>query len=76
MLKLNEHGAQGWLPGSGFLSLALPALAIAVVASTASYSRVEKPMLRFKDPRRRRPTPPARPADPAAEATPVAGPAG
>jgi peptidoglycan/LPS O-acetylase OafA/YrhL len=52
MLELNEHGAQGWLPGSGFLSLLIPTLAIAIPIAAASYYIVEKPALRFKDRRR------------------------
>jgi peptidoglycan/LPS O-acetylase OafA/YrhL len=52
MLELNEHGAQGWLPGSGFLSLLIPTLAIAIPIAAASYYVVEKPALRFKDRRR------------------------
>ncbi len=55
MLEINDHGAQGWLPGSGFLSLLIPVLAITIPIATASYYLVEKPALRFKDPRRGRP---------------------
>jgi peptidoglycan/LPS O-acetylase OafA/YrhL len=52
MLELNQHGAQGWLPGSGFLSLLLPTLAIVIPIATLSYYVVERPALRLKDPRR------------------------
>jgi peptidoglycan/LPS O-acetylase OafA/YrhL len=62
MLELNEHGAQGWLPGSGFLSLLVPTLAIVIPIAALSYYLVERPALRFKDPRRR-------PADPVAART-------
>ncbi|MGE3775404.1 MAG: acyltransferase family protein, partial [Gammaproteobacteria bacterium] len=54
MLELNEHGAQGWLPGSGFLSLLLVTLAIVIPISAASYYVVERPALKLKDPKRRR----------------------
>jgi peptidoglycan/LPS O-acetylase OafA/YrhL len=78
MLELDAHAAQGWLPGSGFLSLLLPTLAIAIPIAALSYYLVEKPALRLKDPRRRPPStpraqPPAGPADSAAP--PVAQPA-
>jgi peptidoglycan/LPS O-acetylase OafA/YrhL len=63
MLELNEHGAQGWLPGSGFLSLLIPTLAIVIPISALSYYLVERPALRFKDPKRRRRTPAADRAD-------------
>ena len=71
MLELNEHDAQGWLPGSGFLSLLIPTLAITIPIAAASYYLVERPALRFKDPRERRP-PMAPPADPAGSAPPRA----
>ncbi|HEU4656972.1 MAG TPA: acyltransferase [Capillimicrobium sp.] len=58
MLELNEHGAQGWLPGSGFLSLLLPTLAITIPIAALSYYVVERPALRFKDRRRPRAAPP------------------
>jgi len=54
MLEINDHGAQGWLPGSGFLSLLIPTLAITIPIAAISYYVVEKPALRFKDPRRGR----------------------
>ena len=54
MLEINEHGAQGWIPGSGFLSLLLPTLAITIPIAAISYYVVEKPALKFKDPRRGR----------------------
>lgn len=64
MLELNEHGAQGWLPGSSFLSLLLTTLAISIPIAALSYYLVERPALRFKDPRRpRRPAPAAGRAD-------------
>ena len=70
MLELNEHEAQGWLPGSGFLSLLLPTLAITIPIAALSYYLVEKPALRFKDPRLRTPAPAAPPEGPADSAPP------
>lgn len=52
MLDLNTHDAQNWLPGSGFLSLLIPTLAITIPIAAISYYVVEKPALRFKDRRR------------------------
>jgi peptidoglycan/LPS O-acetylase OafA/YrhL len=63
LLEINEHGAQGWLPGSGFLSLLLPTLAITIPIAAVSYYVLERPALRFKDPKRRPPPPAADPAD-------------
>ena len=54
MLEINDHGAQGWLPGSGFLSLLLSALAIVIPIAAVSYYVVERPALKLKDPKRRR----------------------
>jgi peptidoglycan/LPS O-acetylase OafA/YrhL len=71
MLELNEHDAQGWIPGSGFLSLLIPTLAITIPIAALSYYVVERPALRFKD-RRVRPAPAAPPADPAGSAPPAA----
>ena len=48
-----KHGAQDWLPGSGLVSLAVVAFALAVPVAAASYYLVERPALRFKDPRKR-----------------------
>jgi peptidoglycan/LPS O-acetylase OafA/YrhL len=62
MLDLNDHGAQTWLP-FGFPSLLLATLAITIPIATASYYLIEKPALRFKDPRNRRPAPRADRAD-------------
>ena len=73
MLELNEHEAQGWLPGSGFLSLLLSTLAITIPIAAISYYVVEKPALRFKD-RRRRVSPPAPAAGPADSAPAAVGP--
>lgn len=59
MLYLNDHGAQGWLP-FGFPALLVATLAITIPIAALSYYLVEKPVLRFKDPRsRRRASPPA-----------------
>jgi peptidoglycan/LPS O-acetylase OafA/YrhL len=70
MLELNEHEAQLWIPFSGFLSLLLPTLAITIPIAALSYYLVERPALRFKDPRRPRSRP--RPDDPAGSAAPAA----
>lgn len=71
MLEINDHGAQGWLPGSGFLSLALATFAITIPIAAFSYYVVERPALRLKDRRRARPA-----AAPAADrAEPAAAPA-
>jgi len=69
MLKLNGHGAQGWIPGSGFLSLLLVTAAVTIPIAAASYYFVERPALRFKDRRRGRP-------DSGLAPTAAAGPAG
>jgi peptidoglycan/LPS O-acetylase OafA/YrhL len=58
MSWLSDRGAQEWLPGLGMPSLTLAATAFSVVCAAASYYLVEKPLLRFKDPR-----PPSRSAD-------------
>jgi peptidoglycan/LPS O-acetylase OafA/YrhL len=55
MLDLNDHGAQGWIPHLGFPGLLFFTLAITIPIAAASYYLVEKPALRFKDPRRGRP---------------------
>ncbi len=62
MLELNEHDAQHWLAW-GFPSLLLSTLAITIPIAALSYYLVEKPALRFKDPRRRRAAPRVDPAD-------------
>jgi peptidoglycan/LPS O-acetylase OafA/YrhL len=49
VLELHDHGADGWLPASGYLSLTLITLVIAVACAAASYYLVERPALRFKD---------------------------
>ncbi len=59
MGEINAHGAQGWLPGSGFLSLLLCTLAITIPIAAASYYVVERPALRLKE--RRRPAGPPQP---------------
>lgn len=53
MLEVNRLDAQTWLPGSGFLSLALSTAAIAIPAAALSYHLVERPALAFKDARGR-----------------------
>lgn len=49
VLALHQHGADGWLPGSRYLSLSLVSLAAAAACAAASYYLVERPALRFKD---------------------------
>jgi peptidoglycan/LPS O-acetylase OafA/YrhL len=68
MLYLNDHGAQTWLP-FGFPSLLLCTLAITIPIAALSYYFVEKPALRFKDPKSKRPA--SRPADRADSAPPA-----
>ena len=73
MLKLNAEGAQDWLP-LGFPSLLFATLAITIPIAALSYYLVEKPALRFKDPKRQPREPAADRADSAA--ADVAQPAG
>lgn len=49
VLQLGEWRADEWLPGSGYLSLTLVAVAMAVACAAVSYYLVERPLLRFKD---------------------------
>jgi peptidoglycan/LPS O-acetylase OafA/YrhL len=49
VLWLKRNEADTWLPGSGYLSITIPALAMAVAAAALSYYLVERPALRFKD---------------------------
>ncbi len=49
VLWLSQHQADGWIPGSGFLSMAIVAIAMAVAAAAMSYYLVERPALRFKE---------------------------
>lgn len=44
--------AQDWVPQGGFVVYTLVVFGAAVVCATASYYLVERPLLRFKDPRR------------------------
>jgi peptidoglycan/LPS O-acetylase OafA/YrhL len=53
VLWLSERGADGWIPGSGYLSMLSIAVAMSVVCAAASYYLVERPALGFKDRRRR-----------------------
>lgn len=57
VIELDRHHAEGWLPGSGFASLWVVTLAIVVPIAAASYYLVERPLLKLKDPRRRRDLP-------------------
>lgn len=54
MVWLADHGALDWVPGSRFLVLTALTAAVGIGAAAASYYAVERPLLRFKDPRRRR----------------------
>ena len=60
-----EEGAGGWLPqvGSAFLVMLVLVMACSLVAASASYYLVERPILKFKDPR----PPTAPPSPPEAE---------
>ena len=49
VLWLKQHDADGWLPGSGYLSMTVIAVSMAVTAAALSYYLVERPALRFKD---------------------------
>jgi peptidoglycan/LPS O-acetylase OafA/YrhL len=62
MPKVINAGGDELIPGSPFLSLLLSLGAVSLAIAAASYYLVERPILRFKD-RRRRP-PPAPTADP------------
>jgi peptidoglycan/LPS O-acetylase OafA/YrhL len=64
ILWLRREGIVDWMP-SGLLSLLIPSFALAVACAAVSYYVVEKPALRFKDPRRPA-APAAGPADSAA----------
>ena len=57
-----EKGAGTWLPGGAFVSLTVLVLGTSLVCATASYYLVERPLLRFKDRRPRRPPTPRPPA--------------
>ena len=49
VLELSAAHADGWIPGSGYLSMFAVALAITVPAAAVSYYLVERPALSFKD---------------------------
>jgi peptidoglycan/LPS O-acetylase OafA/YrhL len=49
VLWLKRQDADTWIPGSGYLSITIPAVAMAVTAASLSYYLVERPALRFKD---------------------------
>jgi peptidoglycan/LPS O-acetylase OafA/YrhL len=49
VLELAQHHADTWLPGSGYLSMTLIAVAISVACAAVSFYLVERPVLRFKD---------------------------
>jgi peptidoglycan/LPS O-acetylase OafA/YrhL len=49
VLWLKRQDADTWIPGSGLLSMTIPAVAMAVAAAALSYYLVERPALRFKD---------------------------
>ena len=67
MIWLEEQGAAEWIPGISFPVLVLATTAFATACAAASYYLVEKPLLRFKDPR------PPRPPAPAPQPVPSAG---
>jgi peptidoglycan/LPS O-acetylase OafA/YrhL len=68
MIWLEEQGATDWIPGLSFLGLLVFTTAFGVACATASYYLVERPLLRFKDPRRPRPPAPAVQPEPAPSA--------
>jgi peptidoglycan/LPS O-acetylase OafA/YrhL len=45
-------GVQDWTPHGSFFLLTIVVAAVAIVCASASYYLVERPLLRFKDPRR------------------------
>jgi peptidoglycan/LPS O-acetylase OafA/YrhL len=47
--ELDQHLADEWIPGSGYLSMTAVALALTIACAAASYYLVERPTLRFKD---------------------------
>jgi peptidoglycan/LPS O-acetylase OafA/YrhL len=57
MIWLDEEGATGWIAGLEFPGLLVFTTLFATACAAASYYLVERPLLRFKDPRR----PPVRP---------------
>lgn len=54
MSWLVGQAVMDWAPGSGFIVLTALTLVLAVICATGSYYLVERPILRFKDRRRRR----------------------
>ena len=71
MIWLHENDVSEWFGDFGFPTLLIVTTAFAVACAAASYYLVEKPLLRFKDPRR--PRPPAPTPRPEAEPVPSAG---
>jgi peptidoglycan/LPS O-acetylase OafA/YrhL len=59
-----EHGAAGWVPSMPFFVLTAVVLATSLACAAASYYLVERPLLRFKDRRPRRPPAQQPPAPP------------
>jgi peptidoglycan/LPS O-acetylase OafA/YrhL len=51
MIWLEEQGATGWIGDLEFPTLLALSAAFATACAAASYYLVEKPLLRFKDPR-------------------------
>ncbi len=54
MTWLVDRGVTDWVPGSGFVVLTALTLALTLICAAGSYYVVERPLLRFKDWRRRR----------------------
>jgi peptidoglycan/LPS O-acetylase OafA/YrhL len=54
MTLLVDHGVTNRIPGSDFVVLTVTTLALTLVCAAGSYYVVERPLLRFKDLRRRR----------------------
>jgi peptidoglycan/LPS O-acetylase OafA/YrhL len=73
VLWLSERAADTWIPGSGYLSMLSIAVAMAVACAAASYYLVERPILGFKDRRRRSASRASEPDATAASARQAAG---
>jgi peptidoglycan/LPS O-acetylase OafA/YrhL len=62
MHPLSNHRAAELLPGAPFLSMLLATTAVSAVCAAASYYAIERPLLRFKDRRRKTTTGEPQPA--------------
>jgi peptidoglycan/LPS O-acetylase OafA/YrhL len=73
VLWLAEQDADTWIPGSGYLSMLSVAVVMAVACAAASYYLLERPILGFKDRRRRSASRASEPEATAASARQAAG---